>query len=310
MQLRIFIEPQQGATYDAILRLATTAERTGFDGFFSSDHYLHMGDHVSGLPGPTDAWTTLAGLARDTSRLRLGTLVTPITFRHPGPFAIAVAQIDAMSGGRVEPGIGAGWYQTEHDAYAIPFPELGERFRRLEEYLAVVTGLWGTPVGERFGYQGRYYSVTDSPGLPKPVQHPAPPIVMGGAGAKRTPHLAARYAAEFNNPFRAIEKMQAQNDLVRAACEAIDRDPGSMVFSAALVCVVGGTEDEFRRRAEIVGRAPEELRENGACGVTEEVVEKLRAYREAGASRIYLQHLDIHDTDQVELVAAAVAPHL
>jgi F420-dependent oxidoreductase-like protein len=310
MQLRIFIEPQQGTTYDAILRLATTAERTGFDGFFSSDHYLHMGDHVSGLPGPTDAWTTLAGLARDTSRLRLGTLVTPVTFRHPGPFAIAVAQIDAMSGGRIEPGLGAGWYQAEHDAYAIPFPELGERFGRLEEYLAVVTGLWGTPTGERFSYQGRHYTVTDSPGLPKPVQQPAPPIVVGGAGPRRTPRLAARYAAEFNNPFRAVGKMAAQNDLVRAACEAIGRDPSSMVFSAALVCVVGATEDEFRARAARVGREPEELRENGACGLPGEVADRLRTYAEAGATRVYLQHLDVDDVEQVELVAAEVTPHL
>src|SRR5688572_13815449 len=146
MELRVFTEPQQGASYDTLLAFAQTSEELGFDAFFRSDHYLKMGD-VSGLPGPTDAWITLAGLARDTSTIRLGTLVTPITFRFPGPLAISVAQVDAMSGGRVELGIGTGWYDAEHTAYAIPFPPLGERFERLEEQLAIITGLWDTPDG-------------------------------------------------------------------------------------------------------------------------------------------------------------------
>ena len=142
VDLRIFIEPQQGALYDDQLRVARTAEAAGYDAFFRSDHYLVMGD-ASGEPGPTDAWITLAGIARETERIRLGTLVNSATFRLPGPLAIAVAQVDQMSGGRVELGLGAGWFEREHAAYGIPFPGLGERFDRLAEQLEVVTGLWG-----------------------------------------------------------------------------------------------------------------------------------------------------------------------
>ncbi len=200
MQLRIFTEPQQGASYDDLLAVAQAAERLGFDGFFRSDHYLVMGGG-DGLPGPTDAWVTLAGLARDTTRLRLGTLVTSATFRLPGPLAVSVAEVDHMSGGRVELGLGAGWYEAEHRAYAIPFPPLGERFERLEEQLAIITGLWGTPAGERFSYTGRHYEVTDSPALPKPRQQPRPPVIVGGHGPSRTPRLAATYADEFNLAF-------------------------------------------------------------------------------------------------------------
>ena len=190
MQLRIFTEPQQGASYDRLLAVARAAEDLGFDAFFRSDHYLKMGA-VSGLPGPTDAWITLAGLARDTDSIRLGTLMTPATFRHPGPLAISVAQVDQMSGGRVELGFGAGWFAAEHEAYAIPFPELGERFERFEEQLAIISGLWDTPEGDKFSFSGTHYSVTDSPGLPKPAQRPRPPVLIGGTGARRTPRLAA-----------------------------------------------------------------------------------------------------------------------
>src|SRR5262245_36064593 len=160
MRLCVFVEPQQGATYDAQLAVAQRAEALGFDGFFRSDHFLSMGG-VNGLPGPTDSWVTLGALARETSRLRLGTLVTSATFRLPGPLAIAVAQVDAMSGGRVELGIGAGWFETEHQAYGVPFPPVGERFDRLEEQLAIITGLWADG---RFSYQGRHFDVVDSPG--------------------------------------------------------------------------------------------------------------------------------------------------
>ena len=185
MDLRIFTEPQLGATYDDLLAVARAAEELGFDAFFRSDHYLTMGS-ISGLPGPSDAWTTLAGLARDTSRIRLGTLVTSATFRHPGPLAITVAGVDHMSGGRVELGIGAGWYEAEHAACAIPFPPLGERFDRLEEQLAIITGMWATPTGQTFDFAGRHYQVAASPGLPKPAQATLP-IIIGGGGPKRTP---------------------------------------------------------------------------------------------------------------------------
>src|SRR3954462_3869904 len=192
MRLVIFTEPQQGATHGDLARVAQTAEAAGFDGFFRSDHYLAMG--VPGEPGPTDSWITLGALAVQTSRIRLGTLVTSATFRLPGPLAIGVAQVDQMSGGRVELGLGAGWFGPEHTAYGIPFPATGERFDRLEEQLAIVTGLWGGPAGEPFSFQGRHYRVEESPALPKPVQQPRPPVVVGGVGKRRTPELAARYA--------------------------------------------------------------------------------------------------------------------
>ena len=192
MELRIFTEPQQGADYGRLLAVARATEQLGFDAFFRSDHYLSMGDG-DGLPGPTDAWLTLAGLALQTSRIRLGTLMSPITFRYPGPLAISVAQVDEMSGGRVELGLGAGWFEAEHTAYGIPFPPTAERFDRLEEQLAIISGLWETPAGQRFSFAGKFYPVTDSPALPKPVQRPRPPILIGGHGLRRTPQLAARY---------------------------------------------------------------------------------------------------------------------
>lgn len=309
MELRVFIEPQQGTTYDEVLGLATAAERLGFDGFFSSDHYLRMGEG-SPLPGPTDAWTTMAGLARDTARLRLGTLVTPVTFRRPGPLAIAVAQIDAMSGGRIELGLGTGWYDDEHRAYGVPFPPLGERFGHLEEQLAIITGLWTTPDGERFTFEGRHYQVVDSPALPKPVQRPRPPVVMGGFGSKRTPRLAARHADDFNVPFAPVAVVRGQHDRVRAEAEAIGRDPGSITYSAALVCCCGADEPEFERRAAAIGRDPAELRENGASGRPHEVTATLHRYAEAGVTRVYLQILDIADTEHLDLIAAEVLPRL
>ncbi|MEU7715383.1 LLM class F420-dependent oxidoreductase [Micromonospora chalcea] len=309
MELRIFTEPQQGATYDQLLAVARRAEETGFAAFFRSDHYLKMGS-VSGDPGPTDAWTTLAGLARDTTRIRLGTLMTAATFRLPGPLAITVAQVDQMSGGRVELGIGTAWYAEEHAAYGIPFPPLGERFDRLEEQLAVITGLWSTPAGSTFDFPGTYYPVSDSPALPKPVQSPRPPILLGGMGPKRTPRLAARYADEFNLPFVSVEDTVTQFQRVRDACTEIDRDPSTMAWSNALVLCCGRNEAEVKRRAEAIGRDPDELRANGAAGTPAEVVETLGRYAETGSSRAYLQVLDLTDLDHLELVAAEVMPHV
>ena len=307
--LRIFTEPQQGASYDRLLAVARAAEELGFDAFFRSDHYLKMGD-VSGLPGPTDAWITLAGLARDTSRIRLGTLVTPITFRYPGPLAISVAQVDAMSGGRVELGIGTGWFDAEHSAHGIPFPTLGERFGILEDQLAIITGMWTTPEGETFSYEGAHQSVVDSPGLPKPVQQPHPPIVIGGGGPRRTPRLAATYAAEYNLPFAPVGFFTAQRDRVRAACETVGRDPGSIVLSAAQVVCCGADDAEIARRAAAIGRQPDELRENGLAGTPAEVVDKIGTLAEAGAERVYLQVLDLDDLDHLALLAAEVLPHV
>ncbi|MEV5766051.1 LLM class F420-dependent oxidoreductase [Micromonospora sp. NPDC052213] len=309
MELRIFTEPQQGATYDDLLAVARCAEDAGYGAFFRSDHYLKMGS-VSGDPGPTDAWTTLAGLARDTRRIRLGTLMTAATFRLPGPLAITVAQVDQMSGGRVELGIGTGWYAEEHTAYGIPFPSLGERFDRLEEQLAVITGLWATPPGRTFDFAGTYYPVSDSPALPKPVQDPRPPILLGGTGPKRTPRLAARYADEFNLPFASVEDSAAQFGRVRDACAEAGRDPAELCWSNALVLCCGRDDAEVARRAAAIGREPDELRANGLAGTPAEVVDKIGRYAKIGSERLYLQVLDLADLDHLELVAAEVMPQL
>lgn len=309
MKLRIFTEPQQGASYRHLLAVARRAEEAGFDAFFRSDHFLSMGTHVDGLPGPSDAWITLAGIARETSRIRLGTLVNSATFRHPALLAIGVANVDDMSDGRVELGLGTGWYEAEHTAYGFPFPPLGERFDVLEEQLAVVTGLWNTPPGETFTHPGPRYRVAHSPALPKPVQSP-PPIIIGGGGPRRTPALAARYGAEFNLPFRDMSAFRDQKTRVEDACRAIGRDPGSMVYSAAVVVCVGASEAEVSRRAAAIGRQPDELRESGLCGSPAEVIERIGQWSEAGADRLYLQVLDLDDLDHIELIGASVLPAL
>jgi F420-dependent oxidoreductase-like protein len=305
MRLRIFTEPQQGADYETLLRVAKATEDLGFDAFFRSDHYLKMGN-VSGLPGPTDAWITLAGLARDTARIRLGTLMSPATFRYPGPLAISVAQVDHMSGGRVEFGFGAGWFDAEHAAYAIPFPELGERFDRYEEQLAIITGLWATPEGEQFSFAGKHYTVTDSPALPKPAQRPRPPVLVGGGGAVRTPRLAARYADEFNIGFRSVADSRAIFDRVRDACAAAGRAAGSMIYSAAQVVCCGRDDAEVARRAAAIGREPHELREQGLAGSVAEIRDKIGQFAEAGAATMYLQVLDLSDLDHLELLAELI----
>ena len=309
VDLRIFTEPQQGASYDDLLRVARATEDAGYDAFFRSDHFLAMGEG-SGEPGPTDSYVTLAGLARETSRVRLGTLVTSATFRLPGPLAVAVAQVDAMSGGRVELGLGTGWFEAEHRAYGIPFPALGERFDWLTEQLEIVTGLWTTPAGERFSYDGRHYTVVDSPALPRPVQQPHPPIIVGGKGARRTPALAARFAAEFNVPFSTLDEAAAQFARVDKACVDLGRDPAELVRSVAQTVCVGRDDAEVARRAASLGltRDPDAL---GLVGTPAGVVDRLGRWREqAGVTRVYLQLLDVTDLDQVELIAAEVAPQL
>ena len=306
-ELRVFTEPQQGATYDDLLGVAKRAEQRGFGAFFRSDHYLKMGD-VSGQPGPTDAWITLAGIARETSSIRLGTLVTSATFRYPGPLAIAVAQVDQMSNGRVELGLGAGWYENEHDAYGIPFPSLGERFDRLQEQLDILTGMWANPAAESFDYHGRYYNLKDSPALPKPAQVGSIPIIIGGHGPKKTPALAAKYANEFNLPFASVETFVKQRDRVASAAEAIGRDPGAITYSAAQIVCVGSTEAEFAQRAHAIGREPDEVRLNGIAGTVEQAAATIRRWNEAGATRIYLQMLDLKDLDHLDLIASSITP--
>jgi F420-dependent oxidoreductase-like protein len=309
MKLRIFTEPQLGADYQTLRAVALATEELGFDAFFRSDHYLKMGD-VSGLPGPTDAWATLAALAVETSRIRLGTLMTPVTFRLPGPLAITVAQVDQMSGGRIELGLGTGWFEAEHTAYGIPFPPLGERFDLLEEQLAIITGLWTTPEGQAFSFDGAHYQVTDSPGLPKPAQRPRPPVLLGGHGTRRTPQLAARFADEFNVPFRSLQESADLIVRVREACEAAGRSPASMTYSVAQTVCCGKDEAEFRRRAAAIGEDPADAREKGIGGTPGEVAAKIAEFAEAGAERVYLQVLDLSDLDHLELLASDVMPQV
>jgi F420-dependent oxidoreductase-like protein len=308
MELRIFTEPQQGATYDDLLRVAQATEELGFDAFFRSDHYLAMG--TDGRPGPTDAWITLAGLARETSRIRLGTLVTSVTFRLPGPLAISVAGVDQMSGGRVELGIGAGWYGAEHRAYGIPFPPVQERFDRLTEALEIITGLWSAADGQSFGFDGAHYQLADSPALPKPVQFPYPPIIIGGMGRRRTPELAARFAAEFNAAFVSAEDTARQFDRVRSACAAAGRAPDSLVWSVAATTCVGADEAEFRQRAEAAGLDAAQVRSTGFGGTVGEVVDSIGRYTDVGATRLYLQIQDLTDVDHLARIAADVVPQL
>ncbi|MFB4287918.1 LLM class F420-dependent oxidoreductase [Nonomuraea sp. ATR24] len=304
MKLRIFTEPQQGATYDDLLAVAQATERLGFDAFFRSDHYQRIGAGDPG-PGSTDAWITLAGLARETSGIRLGTLVTPATFRLPGPLAISVAQVDAMSGGRVELGLGTGWFDGEHAAYGIPFPPVAERFGRFEEQLEIVRGLWAA--GKSFSYDGRYYRLVDSPALPKPAQRPGPPIIIGGVGAKRTPRLAATFADEYNVPFHRLGDTGAAFDRVRQACERTGRE---VVLSAAQTVCVGRDQAELERRAAVIEQPLETLREAGLAGTPAEVLEKIGKLGELGAERVYLQVMDLADLDHLELIAAEVLPHV
>lgn len=309
MDFRVFVEPQQGATYGDQLAVAQTAEAAGYSAFFRSDHYLAMaGD---GLPGPTDSWVTLGGIARETSTIRLGTMVTSATFRHPGVLAISVAQVDEMSGGRVDLGIGAGWFEAEHEAYAIPFPPLGERFERLTEQLEILTGLWTTPAGETFDYSGAQYSIKDSPALPKPTQSPHPPIIIGGGGPKRTPALTAKFAAEFNIAFVDLDTLKTQYGRVAAAVADAGRAPDSLIYSAAFVVCAGRDDAEIANRAAAIGREVDELRGSSPLvGTPAEIADKLDAFAEAGVQRVYLQVLDQSDLDHVEFFAGEVISQL
>jgi F420-dependent oxidoreductase-like protein len=305
MELRIFTEPQEGASYETLLAVARASEDLGFDAFFRSDHYLAFDGN--GLPGPTDAWTTLAGLARETSRIRLGTLVSSATFRWPGILAIQVAQVDAMSGGRIELGLGTGWNASEHRAYGIPFPE--RRFGMLTEQLEIVTGLFDTPLGGRFSYAGEHYRLDDCPALPKPVQDPLP-IIVGGHGPRRTPALAARFATEYNTAFPPKHEIAGRFANVRRACEAAGRDPADLVYSVALTTTAGATEADLARRAAAIGRTAPQMRASGIAGTAQEVVDTISWLAEIGASRVYLQILDLQDLDHLAFIAAEVAPHV
>jgi F420-dependent oxidoreductase-like protein len=308
MTLRIFTEPQQGASYDQLLTVAQTAEDLGFGAFFRSDHVLKMGS-VSGLPAATDAWITLAGLARDTATIRLGTLVTPVTFRSIGMLAVTAAQVDQMSGGRVEIGLGAGWYDAEHKAFGLPFPAVSDRYDLLEDQLAILHGAWTAAPGARFEHKGKTCEVSIAADTIRPQQQPHPPIVLGGQAGPKSARLAVTYADEYNAAFSPVDATKKTHDRIRKACEQAGRDPSTIVYSAAQVLCCGKTEDEIAKRAASIGREVAELRENGVAGTPAEVLDKIGQYADNGVERFYLQVLDIHDLDHLRLVAEEVLPH-
>jgi alkanesulfonate monooxygenase SsuD/methylene tetrahydromethanopterin reductase-like flavin-dependent oxidoreductase (luciferase family) len=308
MTLRIFTEPQQGASYQQLLALARTAEECGFGAFFRSDHVLKMGS-ASGLPAVTDAWVTLAGLARETSTIRLGTLVTPVTFRHVGTFPVVAAQVDHMSAGRLEIGLGAGWYEAEHVAFGLPFPPLGNRSDLLEDQLAILDGVWSAPAGTTFSHIGRTCTVHIDADPVRPRQSPRPPLVVGGKGGPRSARLAAAFADEYNSSFVPAQVMKGVHDGVRRACERAARDPATLAYSTGQVLCCGRTEAEVSRRAAAIGREVAELRENGLAGSPAEILDKLGQLADSGADRFYLQVLDLGDLDHLRLVAEEVLPH-
>lgn len=314
MDLRIFTEPQQGASHDTMLAVARATREHGFTGFFRSDHVLAMGG--DGLPGPSESLLSLAAIAAVVPDIRLGTLVTSATFRHPSMLAIAAANLDEISGGRLDLGLGSGWFEAEHTAYGLPFgSSFGERFDRLTEQLQILTGLWGTPVGSTFDHDGTHFRLAGAPGLPKPVQtapdgRPGVPLIIGGSGPKRTPALAAQFASDYNSGFKGPAEVGAQVQRVRAACGAIDRDPDTVVYSAALTVVAGSAEAELHRRAAAIGRDPQELAENGLIGTPDRIVARIEEYAAVGISRVYLQILDLGDLDHLALLGTEVLPHL
>jgi F420-dependent oxidoreductase-like protein len=303
LRLRVLMEPRHGSRYDDILALALATERAGFEAFFRSDHLMGV-DPGDMSYEPTDCWTTLAGLARDTERVRLGSLVTAATFRPPGLLATIVSTVDQMSGGRVELGIGTGWYAREHAAFGIGFPETRERFDRFEEQLAIITGLWGAP--QDFSFSGKHYRVEGNHSGPRVTQSPRPPIIIGGAGRKRTPALAARYADEFNGALGG--DLRERFERFARACEEIGRDPDEPRRSAVLPVACGTTAADRKRRAAVMGG--DLIVANSAVGTPEQIAERVIALGDVGADTVYLHIYDIHDLDQVALLGAEVLPHV
>jgi F420-dependent oxidoreductase-like protein len=315
MELRVFTEPQQGASYSQQLALAQVAEESGFAGYFCTDHLQREGS-AGGLPGPADVWVTLAGLARDTSRLRLGSMMTCSSFRNPAHLAIMVAQVDAMSGGRVELGLGAASYPGEHHALGIPLPPAQERFDRLDEQLSLITGLWAAPFGELYTFSGQFYEVRDYPALARPAQAPRPPILIGGHGLQRTPAVAAKYADEYNIDGVSAARCAQAYARVTRACEEIGRDPAGITWSATVTLCCGTSAAQIEQRAGVIAEVvrdwkdPDDIIRSGASGTPAEVIDRLAAFDDAGASRVYLQMFDVQDTDHLRLVAEEVLPAL
>jgi F420-dependent oxidoreductase-like protein len=313
MRVCLMIEGQEGVTWEQWRALAVACEEHGFEGLFRSDHYLS----VMGRPerGSLDAWTTLAALAAMTSRIRLGTLVSPATFRHPSVLAKSAVTVDHVSGGRVELGIGAGWQEREHRAYGFPFPALGTRMDAMAEQIEIVARSFAD---EPFSFQGEHYSLEDLDALPKPLQRPRPPIIVGGRGGRRSLELAARWADEYNTFSASLDEVRQRHHAFAEAWQDAGRDPDAFRFSVMVTTLVGADETELRDRigrlAEWLGGAPEEviarLRNGGVAGTVDEAAERLRELEAAGAQRVMLQHFLHGDVEAVELIGRELIPRV
>ncbi len=303
MKLRVLMEPRHGATYDRVAAMAKTTEEAGFDGFFRGDHYLGI-DSTDPDYLPTDSWTTLAGLARETSTVKLGTLMTAGTYRNPAVVANAVATVDQMSNGRVCLGIGTGWYEREHQAFGIPFPPIGERFDRLNEEMQIIIGLWTTPPGQTFSFDGKFWQLDACANFPVLVQQPRPEIIIGGTGPRRTPLMAARYADEFNSG--AGDGCRERFENVRRICEEIGRDPATLRMSATWQVICGSTKAEAEQRLARLGAPGERMLARGLVGTPSELVAACERLAEDGCETLYLHIFDIDDLDHLRLIGAEV----
>lgn len=305
MDVRVVIEPQQGATFEHQETFATASEDFGFNGFFRSDHLLPI-SRSNGLPGPTETFITLGAIARVTSRIRLGTLMCSATFREPCILAVAAAQVDQMSAGRFELGLGAGWYEDEHRTFGLRYGDPQTRFERLEDQLEILRGVWSTPPGEAFSYEGTHHTFRNAPALPKPEQKDGPPIIVGGTGRRRTPSLAARFADEFNMSLPTLMVYRQQMARIDAACLRIGRDPGDLIRSVSLATVCGTSPGQIERRLQRAGLTPRDIATIGVAGNPDEVIDYIAKFAKAGADRVYLDFGDVADISHLELLAAEV----
>ncbi|HEX5901703.1 MAG TPA: TIGR03560 family F420-dependent LLM class oxidoreductase [Actinomycetota bacterium] len=315
MDVCLMIEGQEGVTWDEWLSLALACEEHGFDGLFRSDHYLSF-DHPMER-GAFDAWSTLAALASITERIRLGTLVSPVGFRHPALLSKAVVTVDHASDGRAELGVGAGWFEREHKAFGFTFPPTAERHDVLAEQVEIVHRLWDRNE-DAVDFDGTHYRLEACPSLPKAVQDPHPPLIVGGGAGPRSAALAARWADEYNVVFSDPPTAREQRERVRAACASIGRDPDELRFSVMTRLVIGADDDEVRERARALMEVQDErgdvdeyiegMRSNMTVGTPEQVLDRLRAFAEAGAERVFLQHLVHDDLEAVALIGREVVP--
>jgi F420-dependent oxidoreductase-like protein len=315
MDICLMIEGQEGVTWDQWLSLALACEEHGFEGLFRSDHYLSF-EHPRER-GALDAWTTLAALGTMTERIRLGTMVSPVTFRHPALLAKSVVTVDHASDGRVELGMGAGWFEREHSAYGFPFPSITERMDILSEQVEIVHRLWDRDEDE-VTFTGRHFRLDRCSALPKPVQDPHPPLIMGGEAGPRSAALAARWADEYDVAFVDPATARERRERISAACEAVDRDPDDVRFSLLSRVVVGADERELKRRASAlmdrqdqegdVDAFIEEMRSTMTVGTVDQVLERLAEYAAAGVERVFVQHLVHEDLDTVALIGREIIP--